>query len=295
VDHEKVRENQRGRELTAYEHRAMRKDGTTFMVEVQGRPLDLAGRSLRVTAVRDISERARLEAALQRSETLSAVGELVTGVAHEVRTPLFSISATLDAYEDQLGKKRERAEFLALLRSQVKRLTNLMADLLDYARPPALVLVRGAVAPVARRAVRSCAAAAAEAGITVAEDVGPGLAEIDRDEGRLEQVFQNLLANAIQLSPRGSTVRLEVAIAPEGVACRVSDEGPGLPPGDTERLFQPFFTRRKGGTGLGLSIVRRIVEQHGGHVTAADRPGRGAVFTVWLPAARVAALAEEAS
>jgi signal transduction histidine kinase len=245
--------------------------------------------------VRDVSERARLEAALQRSETLSAVGELVTGVAHEVRTPLFSISATLDAYEGQLGRKREREEFLALLRSQVKRLTNLMADLLDYARPPALLLVRGAVTPVVRRAVRSCAAAAADAGIAIVEDVAPRLAEIERDEGRLEQVFENLLANAIQLSPRGSTVRLEVTTAPDGVAFRVFDEGPGLPAGDTERLFQPFFTRRKGGTGLGLSIVRRIVEQHGGHVAAADRPEGGAVFTVWLPAARVAAAAGEAS
>jgi PAS domain S-box-containing protein len=295
VDHEKVRESQRGRELVAYKHRAMRKDGTTFMVEVQGRPLELAGRSLRVTAVRDVSERARLEVALQRSETLSAVGELVTGVAHEVRTPLFSISATLDAYEGQLGRKREREEFLALLRSQVKRLTNLMAGLLDYARPPALVLVRGAIGPVVRRAVRSCAVAAAQAGITVVEDVAPGLAEIDRDEGRLEQVLENLLANAIQLSPRGSTVRLEAADTDGGVAFRVSDEGAGLPAGDTERLFQPFFTRRKGGTGLGLSIVRRIVEQHGGQVTAANRPEGGAVFTVWLPAARVPAVAEEAS
>ena len=106
-----------------------------------------------------------------------------------------------------------------------------------------------------------------------------------RDEGRLEQVFQNLLANAVQLSPRGSTVRVTAGAARGGVACIVEDQGPGLPAGAAERVFEPFFTARKGGTGLGLSIVRRIVEEHGGTVSAGNRPAGGAAFTVWLPAA----------
>ena len=286
VDQQKVQESLRGRDVTAYQHHAIRKDGTTLLVEVQGRPLDVAGRALRVTAVRDVSERNRLEAALQRSETLSAVGALVTGVAHEVRTPLFSISATLDAYEGLLADEHEREEFMGLLRSQVKRLTNLMTDLLDYAKPTALRLTRGSLAPVLHRAVVSCTAAATEAGVALAEDFSPGLGDVERDEGRLEQVFQNLLANAVELAPRGSTVRLVAHASEGGVSCTVADEGPGLAGGDLSRVFEPFFTRRKGGTGLGLSIVRRIVEEHGGSVTASNRPEGGAVFTVWLPLAR---------
>jgi PAS domain S-box-containing protein len=285
VDQPKVQENLRGRTVTAYQHRAIRKDGSTLLVEVQGRPLDVAGRALRVTAVRDVSERNRREAALQRSETLSAMGALVTGVAHEVRTPLFSISATLDAYEGLLADAQEREEFTGLLRSQVRRLTNLMSDLLDYAKPPALSLTRGSLAPVLHRAVVSCTSAATEAGVVLAEDVSPGIGDIERDEGRLEQVFQNLLANAVQLAPRGSTVRLAARASSRGVSCTVEDQGPGLPGGDLPRVFEPFFTRRKGGTGLGLSIVRRIVEEHGGSVTAGNRPEGGAVFTVWLPLA----------
>ncbi len=285
VDREKVEGTLTRGGATAYEHLAIRKDGSTLLVEVRGRPLEQAGRALRVTAVRDVSERVRLETELQRSQTLSAVGELVTGVAHEVRTPLFSISATLDAYEGQLSDAKERDEFMALLRSQVRRLTNLMTDLLDYGKPPALRLVRGDVTPVLRRALRSCASAAAEAGVELAEDIVPALPAVERDEGRLEQVFQNLLANAVQLSPRGSTVRVRARDARGGVACTIEDQGPGLPAGDLERVFEPFFTRRKGGTGLGLSIVRRIVEEHGGRVTAANHSQGGAVFTVWLPAA----------
>jgi PAS domain S-box-containing protein len=285
VDQARVEESLRGRAASSYEHRAIRKDGSTFTVEVQGRPLDVAGRALRVTAVRDVSERTRLEAALQRSETLSAVGALVTGVAHEVRTPLFSISATLDAYEGQLASEQERGEFMGLLRSQVKRLTNLMTDLLDYAKPPALSLTRGSLATVLHRAVVACRGAATEAGVDLEEDVSRELGDVERDEGRLEQVFQNLIANAVQLAPRGSAVLVTARPDLEGISCTVEDRGPGLPGGESQRVFEPFFTRRKGGTGLGLSIVRRIVEEHGGSVTAGNRPQGGAVFTVWLPLA----------
>jgi signal transduction histidine kinase len=145
--------------------------------------------------------------------------------------------------------------------------------------------VRGDVVSILRRSLDSCRSAAGEAGVALAEDIPPDLAEIERDEGRLEQVFQNLLANAVQLSPRGATVRVRAWAAHGGVACSVEDQGPGLPAGDEDRVFEPFFTRRKGGTGLGLSIVRRIVEEHGGTVAAANRPPGGAVFSVWLPAA----------
>ena len=285
TDRAKVEETLTRGGASAYEHLAVRKDGSTLRVEVRGRPLVQAGRALRVTAVRDVSERVRLETELQRSETLSAVGELVTGVAHEVRTPLFSISAALDAYEGQLSHAHEREEFMRLLRSQVRRLTNLMTELLDYGKLPALRLVRGDIVSILRRALGSCRSAAGEAGVALDEDISPALAEIERDEGRLEQVFQNLLANAVQLSPRGATVRVRAWAARGGVACSVEDQGPGLPAGDEDRVFEPFFTRRKGGTGLGLSIVRRIVEEHGGTVTAANRSPGGAVFSVWLPAA----------
>jgi signal transduction histidine kinase len=107
------------------------------------------------------------------------------------------------------------------------------------------------------------------------------------DVGRMEQVFENLIKNAIQHSPSGGTVRAAARLGGEepnlNVVCTVEDEGPGFPEEDIPRMFQPFFSRRRGGTGLGLSIVQRIVEAHGGSIVAANRAGGGAVFAVTLP------------
>jgi PAS domain S-box-containing protein len=272
----------------AYEHLALRKDGSTLLVEARARRFEFEEHSLRVTAVRDISEQAELNERLGRSERMAEVGRLVAGVAHEVRTPLFSISATLDAYEGLLHEPRERGEFLELLRSQVHRLSGLMHDLLDYGRPAALRLQPGEIRSVIERAVRSCASQAQTAGVCLDAATAPAADfQLLRDPDRLEQVFQNLLSNAIHHAPRGSVVRISVMRhAAEGLVCTVDDEGPGLRPEDLARVFEPFFSRRKGGIGLGLAIVRRIVEEHGGSVRATNRAGGGASFSVSLMGTR---------
>jgi signal transduction histidine kinase len=236
-----------------------------------------------IFAMRDVTEEMRLRDDLRRQETLAAMGSLVAGVAHEVRTPLFSISATLDAVEG--GTPEEIEEGTDRLRAQVRRLSNLMSDLLDYGRPPALQMEDGHLGDVLERAVRACGELANAAGVAVRMEPAPGgMPPLPRDPRRLEQVFQNLVANAIQHSPRGGTVRLVTSQGAGIVECRVEDEGPGIPADQLPRVFEPFFTKRKGGTGLGLPIVQRLVEAHGGRVAAANRLHGGAVFTVTLPA-----------
>ena len=112
---------------------------------------------------------------------------------------------------------------------------------------------------------------------------------IRMDRPRLHQVFQNLVQNAVEHTPRGG--RVLVALQREtrdgqlGVSCSVRDCGPGFDSADLPHVFEPFFTRRRGGTGLGLSIVQRIVEQHCGRAWAANHPEGGGVVTVWLPQA----------
>jgi PAS domain S-box-containing protein len=238
-----------------------------------------------ILVVRDVTEEMQLRDELRRQETLAAMGSLVAGVAHEVRTPLFSISAALDAFEG--GSPDELEEGGRLLRAQVKRLGNLMSDLLDYGKPPELHLERGGVGDIVERALRTCGASAAEAGVVLTTDIPAVLPTVPRDARRIEQAFENLVANAIQHSPRGGRVRVVVegARAGDGLECRVEDDGPGIPESARPRLFEPVFTKRKGGTGLGLPIVQRIVESHGGRVSAANRAAGGAVFTFTLPAA----------
>jgi PAS domain S-box-containing protein len=240
-----------------------------------------------IVVILDITERVRLQESLRRSETMSAMGALVAGVAHEVRNPLFGISATLDAFEARFKRRTEYRRYLDVLKERVGRLNELMQQLLDYGKPPRLDLSPAAPREVMAAAAVACAPLAARAGVEIALDVAADLPSPLLDRNRVVQVFQNLLENAIQHSPSGGHVLFRAVPAPEGIAVRftVEDNGPGFRPEDLDRAFEPFFTRRRGGTGLGLSIVQRITEQHGGEIAAANLSGGGAVMTVTLPLA----------
>jgi PAS domain S-box-containing protein len=272
--------------------RQRRKDGSALAVDMTSLTIVFEGRPARLLLCRDMTaeaeaqvEQERLQESLRRSESMAAMGALVAGVAHEVRNPLFSISASVDALETDLRDQPDFAELADLLRSQVARLTQLMRDLLDYGKPAALSLAAVQPADPVRVALRACAPLARSKDVEVTAHVAPGLPPLALDAGRMEQVLENLLANAVQHAPRGTSVRLAARLAEgEGaVELCVEDEGPGIETEDLERLFEPFFSRRKGGTGLGLPIVQRIVEAHGGVVRAANRPQGGAIFTVTLP------------
>jgi signal transduction histidine kinase len=243
----------------------------------------------RVLTFRDVTEVIAIQNQLRRARTLEAMGSLVAGVAHEVRNPLFSISATVDALESELAAHSDFPESAALLRSQVNRLSQLMRDLLDYGRPAELQRGNVRLADVARRAVRTCANLVRDKEVRVEEQFGDELPLLLIDGGQVEQALQNLLANAIQHAPAGSVVRLTGVLDTSGAepraCCCVEDEGPGIPTDSLPRVFEPFFSRRKGGTGLGLSIVHRVAEAHGGDVKAENREGRGARFTLMLPVA----------
>ena len=227
----------------------------------------------------------RLQESLRRSETMSAMGALVAGVAHEVRNPLFGISATLDAFEARFKRRTEYRRYLDVLKERVGRLNELMQQLLDYGKPPRLDLAPARPREVMTAAAAACAPLAARAGVELSLDVPADLPSPWLDRNRVVQVFQNLLENAIQHSPAGARVVFRATPAEEGGAVRfaVEDDGPGFRPEDLPRACEPFFTRRRGGTGLGLSIVQRITEQHGGGLSASNRPEGGAVMTVTLP------------
>jgi len=238
-----------------------------------------------IVNARDVTRVVALRGALRQSETMSALGALVAGVAHEIRNPLFSISATIDALEDDFGNHAEYVEGGHRLRKQVARLTRLTRDLLEYSRSPTLTRASIKARELLGGAVDACADRARERGVHLLLQVAPHLPALEVDVGRMEQVVQNLIANAVEHSPRGRTVRVAAQLGPvaETVELSVADQGLGLAEDDVPRLFEPFFSRREGGTGLGLSIVHRIVESHGGRVTAANQRSGGAVFTVILP------------
>jgi signal transduction histidine kinase len=140
-----------------------------------------------------------------------------------------------------------------------------------------------ALAPVVALASRSCLPAAELASVRIENQLGADAGSLPMDPGRLAQVFQNLIENAVQHSRAGGVVRIVGSRAGNEARIAVLDDGPGFAAKDLPRIFEPFFSRRRGGTGLGLPIVQRIVEQHGGRVEAANRDEGGASVAVLLP------------
>jgi signal transduction histidine kinase len=263
--------------------------GATVLVEVELLLLMLTGVGMVAWLLEEERESGlRLQEALHRREALSEMGTLVGGVAHEARNPLFAITASLDALTVRLRGDSGTAPLVAVMREPVQRLSGLMTDLLEYGRPIDAELARRPVASVAAKAIAACGGLARQADITVESFGEPPDGAVLMDESRLLQVFRNLVENAVEHTPRGGRVRVEVREEARrgrpGVRCDIRDAGPGFDAADLPHVFEPFFSRRAGGTGLGLSIVHRIVEQHGGQVEAANHPDGGAVVGVWLPA-----------
>ena len=276
---------------TSRELLGLRRDGSSFPIEVSLSDMRLGTRRLLIGSVRDLTEKKRTEQQLdamaqevRRHEVMALIGSLVAGFAHEARNPLFGISAILDALAARFGEASEYTEHFAMLRREVKRLNDLMQDLLEFGRPASPLQPRP-IGPVLMQAVSECAVLARTASVAIAVDAPDAAVEIAMND-RLVRAFQNLLQNALQFSPAGTTVTFATSRPEEGwLECAVRDVGPGIPPADLPRLFEPFFTRRRGGTGLGLAIVQRIVEEHRGSIGARNHADGGACVSVRLPVA----------
>ncbi|HYK01552.1 MAG TPA: ATP-binding protein [Thermoanaerobaculia bacterium] len=262
-------------------------EGRIWSVRVTRREHGATDRVAAIVVAWEITQLLALQQSLRRSETLAAMGSLVAGVAHEVRNPLFGISATVDAFEPELGEKG-LDEFVAALREQVDRLTQLMTDLLEYGKPPRFIFSRTDLRNIVPQAIRGVSLHAAERKVSIDTSFAAGVPEVMLDKGRILQVLENLLENAINHTPPGGMIQVEVnAVRDNGssaVTCSVRDSGSGFDPADIPRLFHPFFTKRRGGTGLGLAIAHKIIEAHGGRLDAANGEGGGGVVTFSLNA-----------
>jgi signal transduction histidine kinase len=232
-----------------------------------------------------VASLARLEAVerAKQRETLAAVGEMAAGLAHEVRNPVAAIRGAAQAISPQATPEQSR-EMLEVIDEETERLGRVVGEFLDYARPESPRREPVPLERVARQTLR--AAEVAGRGMHAEVHAAHGTPAALGDPDQLRRVFENLIRNAWEAAGSGGSLRIDLGPEGEGrVSARIEDNGPGIADDEVPHLFQPFRTTRQGGTGLGLALVHRIVESHGGEIRVDGRPGRGAVFTLSLPAA----------
>lgn len=260
---------------------------------VAGGTAVLTGRTVaameRVQAqARQIEENARAllraEDTIRTSERLRSLGELASGMAHELRNPLGGIRGAAEVLVKEGTPPEVRAEFGRLLESEVARLDRVVGNFLDFARPP-----RAEAAPVVVREVVEAvfllvAGEARRRAVTLQDEV-PAHVVARGDAGLLRQVLLNVVLNALQAQDHGGFVRVGAAADGAGVTIDVADAGAGVPDAIRRTLFDPYVTGRDGGTGLGLAVATRLLETMDGRIALAATGPSGSAFRITLPAA----------
>ncbi len=217
-----------------------------------------------------------------RAEQMSALGQLAAGLAHELRNPLTSLKLLVQAAVEAGPEAGLRGRDLAVVADETARLDRSLQTFLDFARPPRLEKRRDDVRQVLNQTLELISARASRQGVSVRSEFPPQPLLIEADHEQLRQVFLNLVLNSLDALPHGGAIQV-TATGDDGVTITVADDGPGITAEPADQIFDPYVSTKDTGLGLGLAICRRIVEAHGGQITAANGPAGGAVFTVRLP------------
>lgn len=249
--------------------------------------------SERITLVyiRDTTaEKKRTEEELRAGAT-KAVCDLAAGVAHEIGNPLNAISLNLQLMDRSVaglpeGPDREDlAESLRISRDEVSRLDGLLRNSLNALRGGAPNLVPCDVLAVLQRALGTLRADIQEHGVSVDVAAPARLPPIPGDAEQLQQVFFNLVKNAVQAMSEGGRLAIALSADDRDLTVAFRDTGSGIAPEDFRRLFEPFHTTKSGGHGIGLAVVKRIVDAHGGRIDVSSKPGEGTCFRLVFPLA----------
>ncbi len=236
---------------------------------------------------------------LQETERLAVVGELSTGMAHEIKNPMAGIKVSMEVLSQDSALDAEDKEVLHLVIKEIDRITSLLKGLLNYARPPKPEMVSLDVNQLLETAIKSARFAmrtprdnGKEVGpeVELVKDLSPGLPQIVADPSQLQQIFLNLILNAADSIASNTGQQGVITIQSRQdlagfVQISIADNGKGIDSAALDKVFNPFFTTKSQGTGLGLAITKRLVEQHnGGTIAVACNPdGKGVTFTITFP------------
>lgn len=246
-----------------------------------------AGGDAAIAMVEDITDKRQAQAALIHAERLAVAGKLAASLAHEINNPLQAIIGCVGLAEEATVAGESPAEYLALARTELRRVSDMVSRMRDLHRSPrAYRMRRTQVNDLLEQVLALSRRQCEERQVTVTQDLDPSTPLIAAATDQLRQVFLNLVVNALEAMPDGGALRVrsETTADPAGVRVTVADDGVGIPPENLPHIFKAFYSTKPGGTGIGLAITQDIVERHRGRIEVESQVGAGTEFSVWLPA-----------
>jgi len=238
--------------------------------------------------VAQLRERKSLEERLREAEHLSRVGQLASGIAHEIRNPLNYISLAIDHLKDEIRstcpeKQAEVEKIAETIKEEVRKANYMVLNFMNYGRPLKLRRTHVAYADIIERALTVLQEKLVEQKVTLRVETAPDLPPLYCDQELIRNCLFNFITNGAQAMPHGGVITLGASYAEGVFHLTFLDQGSGIAAEDLEKIFQPYFTTKEVGIGLGLAITDRIIREHGGRIEVESRPGEGTLITVLLP------------
>lgn len=238
--------------------------------------------------IKGLRERRELEDRLIRAEHLSKIGQLASGIAHEVRNPLNLVNLSIDHLKAKYtpGDPRDKEEFLKIvsnIKADIHRLNGMISNFLDYGKPLKLNIQPASLTDMVEEVVSLAEGKLAEQRISVERRFREAMPSIPLDGQQIKACILNIFLNAVQAMPKGGRLTVETAMDDSFASLVIKDTGMGIAREHIPEIFEPYFTTKDTGIGLGLAITKRIIEEHNGRIGIISEPNNGTVVTIELP------------
>lgn len=237
---------------------------------------------LSLISFKDITEKLEMEEKLKKSDTLSVVGELAAGIAHEIRNPMTALKGFIQLLEDSI--QENHSMYFNIISSELERIDSIINEFLILAKPQAVKFIRKDITEIMKETVDFLNAQAMLHNVQIQTFFDKELPFIFCEPNQMKKVFINLIKNAIEVMPKGGmiTVIME-STTDQTLHISIRDEGAGISKDKIKKLGQPFFTTKEKGTGLGLMVTYKIIEEHKGSIIVESEMGVGSIFHIYLP------------